>query len=151
MSRSRAASAILCIGAAFLVVACASRPQANDRVTGAASGAPRAAADAESDAAVKAGKPQAPRRLDRTQPDLRIEGPIRGSTERSQRYLEISVDIDVDGRPDMSTLRITGAGAAENRNAVMSWVSAGVYEPGRDGLGRSVRAPYRIRFLLGGS
>ena len=148
MSRSAAASTIVRIGSALLLVACASRPQANATATpDAASGA---GAATESSAPAKAGKPTSPRRLDRTRPDLQVDGPVRGSTERSQRFLEITVDIDETGRPDMSTLRLTGAGTAENRNAVTTWISSGVYEPARDGVGRAVRGQYRIRVLLGG-
>jgi hypothetical protein len=59
-------------------------------------------------------------------PELRIPP---ANTGRSPIRVAIEVLIDDEGRPDMSTFKATGAGAAENRAALERWIEQAVFRP----------------------
>ena len=65
-------------------------------------------------------------------PELRIPTTSSGSG-RSPVRVKIQVLIDESGRPDMSTFKATGVGAAENREALQRWVEQAIFQPGRRG------------------
>ena len=52
---------------------------------------------------------------------------------RSPVRVTIEVLIDTTGRADMSTLKITGYGAAENRVALAEWIEGSVFRPAHQG------------------
>jgi hypothetical protein len=57
---------------------------------------------------------------------------------------DVVVMVDADGRPDMSTLRITGSGAPTYRDALTSWIERSNFKPARLN-GAPVRAEYRTK------
>lgn len=83
----------------------------------------------------------APRMISRlTPPFLRISSmPASG---RSPIRVAFEVLIDAEGRPDMSTFKVTGFGAAENRDAFASWIQQSTFSPARRG-GIAVPGVYR--------
>jgi hypothetical protein len=52
------------------------------------------------------------------------------------------VMVEANGQPDMSTLRVTGTGASDYRQAIVEWVERNSFEPGRSN-GVAVRAEYQ--------
>jgi hypothetical protein len=149
MVQPNVASLVARISVPLVLLACASAPpQGAGSASGTAAVAP---AGEESASNTGSGKSQPPRRLDRTMPDIRLSGPMPSSTDRAKQFLQITVTINPDGRPDINTLRINGPGAVENRDVITSWIVGGLYTPGKDGLGRPIAAPYKVRVTLGGS
>ena len=63
-------------------------------------------------------------------PSLRVPTTQSG---RSPVRITIEVVIDTTGRPDMSTLKITGYGAAENHYALADWIEGSIFRPARQG------------------
>jgi hypothetical protein len=47
--------------------------------------------------------------------------------------ITVQVLIPADGRPDMSTFKITGFGAGENENALRQWMEGAVFKPAHRG------------------
>jgi len=84
-----------------------------------------------------------PKLLSGLRPDLRFPrlGPGRAVDIR------VEVQIDANGRPDVETLRITGDGAAENRDVITRWLQTSSFQPAqRDG--RSVPGTFRTGFRV---
>lgn len=52
---------------------------------------------------------------------------------RSPLRVEIEVLIDETGRPDMSTFKATGMGAAGNEEALRRWIEEAAYRPAHRG------------------
>ena len=75
-------------------------------------------------------------------PQLSISGP--NPAERPVARMHIRVMIDSEGRPDLSTLRVTGLGAAENRNAIEQWISGATFRPAMRN-GEAVSGLYETR------
>ena len=63
-------------------------------------------------------------------PDLRV--PLTASG-RSPIRVTIEVLIDTTGRADMTTLKITGYGAAENHDALAHWIEGSIFQPAHQG------------------
>lgn len=85
------------------------------------------------------------RRLDDTPLDLvNPRDQPRGPMDQV-RYLDIAVDIDPNGRPDMGTLVVIGYGAAQYRAQIAQWIASGTYVPIRDRNGNLVRSRYTTR------
>ena len=83
-----------------------------------------------------------PRMISRlTPPMLRISS-IPASGRAPIRVLRFEVLIDTEGQPDMSTFRVTGMGAAENRDALASWIQQSMFTPATRG-GIAVPGVYR--------
>src|ERR671922_1557460 len=73
-----------------------------------------------------------PRMLQRgAPPELRVYNiPASG---RAPIRLQIEVLIDIRGQPDMKTLKVTGPGAAENRQAIERWIEQAMFRPAQRG------------------
>ena len=82
-----------------------------------------------------------PRMLQRgAPPELRIYSiPASG---RAPIRLQIEVLVDSRGQPDMKTLKVTGIGAAENREAIERWIQQAIFRPAQRG-GQPVAGTYR--------
>jgi hypothetical protein len=52
---------------------------------------------------------------------------------RSPVRVTIEVLIDTTGRADMTTLKITGYGAAENHDALAHWIEESIFQPAHQG------------------
>jgi len=73
-------------------------------------------------------------------PELRLYNiPASG---RAPIRLQIEVAIDSYGHPDMKTLKVTGMGAAENRQAIERWIEQAIFRPAHRG-GQPVAGIYR--------
>ena len=84
-----------------------------------------------------------PELVTRSRPDLQVPpGPPRQGV-----VLDVTLEvlIDATGEPDLTTMRLTGLGAAENRDAVTSWLHRVRFRPGRQ-AGVPVAAPFRDRW-----
>jgi hypothetical protein len=82
-----------------------------------------------------------PRMISRlTPPMLRI--PSIPASGRAPIRVRFEVLIDTEGQPDMSTFRVTGWGAAENRDALASWIQQSMFTPASRG-GIAVPGVYR--------
>lgn len=66
---------------------------------------------------------------------------------RSSVSIAIEVLIDSTGRPDMTTLKITGFGAAENKAALMGWIEQATFSPAHLGA-QPVPGVYRTKIEL---
>lgn len=95
----------------------------------------------ESAAAAPAERVEPPRMLQRgAPPELRIYSiPASG---RAPIRLQIEVLVDSRGQPDMKTLKVTGVGAAENREAIERWIGQALFRPAQRG-GQPVPGIYR--------
>jgi hypothetical protein len=71
------------------------------------------------------------------------------SPPREGRVLDLRVEVQVDsaGQPDLETLRVTGLGAAENREAVVTWVRNARFRPAEQ-AGRPVPGLFQTRFAV---
>lgn len=58
--------------------------------------------------------------------------------------MQIEVAIDVAGRPDVSTLHVTGLGSADNKDAVITWITLARFKPAMQGS-QPVAGVYRTR------
>jgi len=58
--------------------------------------------------------------------------------------MQIEVAIDATGRPDVSTLRVTGLGSGDNKDAVVTWITLAKFKPALQG-GQPVAGVYRTR------
>lgn len=54
-----------------------------------------------------------------------------GATPQAPVSVEILVQIDTVGRPDLSTLQVTGQGANMNRQVITEWLRTARFEPAR--------------------
>ena len=97
----------------------------------------------ESGAAQQVEREEPPRMLQRgAPPELRIYSiPASG---RAPIRLQIEVVVDSRGQPDMKTLKLTGIGAAENRDAIERWIQQATFRPAQRG-GQPVAGTYRTR------
>ena len=94
------------------------------------------------------GKPNAkatnPELLTRSRPELVVRGVIPNAP-RATTLVEIEVKVNPDGTADMGTLKVTGVGASDNRNAVTTWVQSLRFRPAtQDGV--AVVGTYRQSF-----
>ena len=80
-----------------------------------------------------------PELVRQTRPDLRTP---TGTRQGLVLDIRLEVMVDPTGRPDMSTFRLTGLGAADNEPVVKEWLAAATFRPGRQ-AGVPVRALYR--------
>jgi hypothetical protein len=85
-----------------------------------------------------------PELLTRSRPDL-VPPRTVSTSGRPSTVVEFSVVVNVDGTPDMNTLKISGPGAAENRSAVTSWVEGLRFRPGQQ-AGEPVPAMFKMGF-----
>jgi hypothetical protein len=72
---------------------------------------------------------ESPEMVSRDYYDLTAASPGRPPTEMKVSY---EVMIDETGRPDMSTLKVTGIGSSENRDGIYRWLEHASYKPARD-------------------
>jgi len=85
-----------------------------------------------------------PELLTRTRPDLTASR-VTPNSARPTTLVEIEVQVRPDGTADVSTLKVTGVGASENRNAVTTWVQGVRFKPATmDGI--PVVGTYRQSF-----
>jgi hypothetical protein len=97
----------------------------------------------ESGAAQQVERDEPPRMLQRgAPPELRIYS--IPSSGRAPIRLQIEVLVDSRGQPDMKTLKLTGIGAAENRDAIERWIQQATFRPAQRG-GQPVAGIYRTR------
>jgi hypothetical protein len=75
-------------------------------------------------------KSEPPEMLSRRFPEIRI-APVPGA--RAAAHITVEVQLDSLGRPDMNTLRTTGEGSAENRDAIVRWIAGAQFRPAREG------------------
>lgn len=88
----------------------------------------------------RAGAVQPPRMISTTRgPELSVSAATPGQNAVDVR---IEVAVDVSGRADLSTLRVTGRGAAANQAAIARWLEAARFEPARQD-GQPVRGTFR--------
>ena len=64
-------------------------------------------------------------------PDLQI--PTSAMAARTALEVNIEVLIDEHGSPDMSTFKVTGIGAEDNRDALAHWIEQASFRPARHG------------------
>ena len=98
--------------------------------------------------ASSSGKPNAnatnPELLTRTRPEL-VARSVTPNAPRPTTVVDIEVKVNPDGTPDMSSLKITGVGASDNRSAVTTWVQSRRFRPAtQDGV--AVAGTYRTSF-----
>ena len=85
-----------------------------------------------------------PELVTRTRPDL-VATRVTPNAPRPTTLVEIEVQVRPDGTADVSTLKVTGVGASENRNAVTTWVQGLRFKPAtQDGI--PVAGTYRQSF-----
>jgi hypothetical protein len=86
------------------------------------------------------GRVQAPQMISTTPaPELRLPA---GAPGQNPVDVKIEVAVDVSGRADLSTLRVTGRGAAMNQAAIARWLESARFEPARQD-GQPVRGTFR--------
>ena len=73
-------------------------------------------------------------------PNLRI--PTSAMVARTALEVNIEVLIDENGSPDMSTFKVTGIGAEDNRDALARWIEQARFRPAQRG-GEAVPGIYR--------
>jgi hypothetical protein len=97
-------------------------------------------------AAAPVEREEPPRILQRgNPPELRVYNiPASG---RPALRLQIAVMVDSLGRPDMTTLSVTGVGAPENRQAIENWLQQVIFRSARRG-GKPVAGMYRTSFQV---
>src|SRR5690606_14880106 len=106
---------------------------------GCASGA-SGAMGADGGSATASARIEPPRLLRGNPPELRLPP---GSVNRPDPLrITIEVLVAANGEPDMRTLRVTGRGASENREAIASWIRSAAFQPARQ-AGEPVAAVYR--------
>lgn len=64
-------------------------------------------------------------------PQLQV--PMMSASGRSPVRVTIHVLIEPDGRPDMSTFKVSGFGAAENEQALRQWIESAAFKPAHRG------------------
>ena len=76
-----------------------------------------------------------------TAPELRVPN---NTSSRSPVRVTIEVLIDSTGRPDMTTFKVTGFGASENKDALTRWIEQAIFRPAHLG-DQPVPGLYRTR------
>jgi len=76
-----------------------------------------------------------------TPPELRVPN---NSSGRSPVRVTIEVLIDSTGRADMTTFKVTGFGASENKDALTRWIEQAIFRPAHLG-NQPVPGLYRTR------
>lgn len=68
------------------------------------------------------------------------------SRPQEGRVLDVRIEVAIDatGRPDMSTLRVTGLGSGENKDAIATWFMLARFQPALQN-GQPVAGVYRTR------
>jgi len=94
----------------------------------------------------RAARVEPPVPLGRTFPELVAPRSLRPSSSgRPTTIVELSVLVNADGTPDMSTLKIAGPGAAENRDGITRWVQGLRFKPAQQ-AGQPVPGTYKTSF-----
>lgn len=105
----------MCGTAALVMVACTSRaPGATDSGAGATPAASRT---------------EPPRMLRGSAPELRF--PSGSAAGNEPIRIDYEVLVDAVGQPDLRTLKVSGRGAAENREPIARWIREAVFQPAR--------------------
>lgn len=86
----------------------------------------------------------APVMVSRFRPDFRLSPRPRDGVVLDMR---VEVSVDAAGRPEMGTLRVTGMGAMENRDAVAAWLQSALFQPAQQ-AGRAVPGIFRERMMV---
>jgi hypothetical protein len=86
-----------------------------------------------------------PRIVNRTRPPELYVGSadVGHMVQRSRARLDLRVEVDSLGQPDMNTFVVTGFAAAENRDALARWIRESVFEPARKN-GHPVRSTFHM-------
>ena len=90
--------------------------------------------------ATASARSEPPRMMRGNPPQLSV--PSGSAAGRDALRVTIEVLVDADGRPDMKTLRVTGRGGAENREAIARWIQDSAFRPARH-AGQPVAGVYR--------
>ncbi len=91
---------------------------------------------------------QPARLLTRDAPRITANLARPGTTHCGALLIDVRVMIDLDGRADLSTLRISGIRAIENRDEVVRWLQAALFEPARNEYGEAVRGEFTFRVTM---
>jgi hypothetical protein len=75
-------------------------------------------------------------------PELKV--PVTQHGAPAPVRLDIEVLIQSDGRPDMSTLKLSGFGVVENEDAIRRWIEQSNFRPARRG-DEPVAAIYKLK------
>ena len=87
-----------------------------------------------------------PELLTRTRPEL-VAYRVTPNAPRPTTLVDLEVQIRPDGTADVSTLKITGVGASDNRSSLTTWVQGLRFRPAtRDGI--PVVGTYRTSFSV---
>lgn len=105
----------VCAAAALVMLACTSR----------APGATGAGASATS----ASSRTEPPRLMRGSAPELRM--PSGSAAGNEPIRIDYEVLVNATGQPDLRTLKVSGRGAAENREAIARWIRAAVFQPAR--------------------
>jgi hypothetical protein len=91
-------------------------------------------------------KVRPPRMISRLRPpQLRVTSiPVSG---RAAIRVRFEVLIDTDGRPVMTTFKVSGTGAAENRETLAQWIESSTFAPATQG-GIPVEGVYQGRLEM---
>lgn len=93
------------------------------------------------DRAATASAPSEPPRMLRGNPP-QLSVPSGSAAGRDALRVTIEVLVDAAGQPDMKTLRVTGRGGAENREAIARWIQGSAFRPARR-AGQPVAGVYK--------
>lgn len=85
-----------------------------------------------------------PSMVSTARPELRLP---RAGQNGLAADIQIQVGVDATGRPDMSTLRVTGLGAAENQAVIEAWIVEARFRPAQQS-GQPVPGVYRTRLQI---
>ena len=85
---------------------------------------------------------QAPRLASRTDVPI-LSTSTSSAASRAPFRVEIQVEVDPNGRADVSTLKLTGPGALESRGALESWIATSTFQPARQN-GVPVRGLFKM-------
>lgn len=61
--------------------------------------------------------------------------------------IRVEVQIDANGRPNIETLKVTGQGAVDNRDAVATWLQSAQFQPAQR-AGHAVPGTFKTRFRV---
>ncbi|BAH40404.1 hypothetical protein GAU_3362 [Gemmatimonas aurantiaca T-27] len=81
----------------------------------------------------------------------RAQWRVPSGVPRSGMVMDLRIEVLVgpDGKPDIETLRVTGLGAAENRDVVVGWLQESRFQPAQKD-GQPVSGTFKTRVQLRG-